>query len=742
MQHDHEACSTDRRADAYWRAGGLAALAFALLILLGWAGPARGATMLSDANSTVAFDTRDGVLQITSWTVNGVEEVGRKWYYWRTSGTSEVPISSLTQTSLTPSDTNADPGDDKLVAVYSGSGFTLTATFTLTGGTNGGLGATLAESFRTAKSGGGMLSCHLFAYDDYDLGGPGMANTLSMPNATSAVQSGGGHSLTVSYDTAATYRQTGLATDSPCILGSLCDSSKTTLTNVVGDVTGNTDGAFQWDFSLSGMSGSKTITGTNSVLTPEPATLALLACGAAAMLLRRRRRAASKSGGHSVSRPHMLAAVVILTLSTTLCAQGMGGGMGGGGMGGGGMGGGGMGGGGMGGGGMGGGGMGGGGMGGGMQKSMLGWRIFEDTSLSQPTGLACASCHSSTTGFADPRRSLPVSVGSLPTHVGNRNAPTAAYASYSPTFHLDPVTGQYVGGQFWDGRAATLADQAKGPFLNPLEHNMPNKAAVVSAVKNSMYGRMFTMVYGSSNTVEADYENIADAIAAWEASGSVNQFTSKYDRYLANTEALTTQETRGMQKFQSSCTGCHSRDATDGKQVFTDFTYRNAGVPRNPKNPFYQLPAELNPDGINFTDHGLGGVLGLAGEDGKFKTPTLRNVAVTGPYSHNGYFETLDEIVAFMANRDVEPGRWPSPEISANLDTSLGDFNFSAQDIADMTAFLGTLTDAGMVPEPATLAMLVAGSGSLLALWRRRKASVALRDGAGRPLARRAEARG
>lgn len=668
-----------------------------VLLVMGWAvalaapKPAGAATILSDSNSQVTFDLRDGVLQITSWKVNGTEEVGRKWYYWRTSGASEVALSSFTQTSLTPSNNNANPGDDKLVAVWTASNFRATVTFTLTGGQAGGLGATLGESFYFQKIGGGPLDCHLFAYDDFNLGGAGFGNTLAMPTTSSAaVAAAGGQSIAVTYDAASSFRQTGLAGDSPGILGGLTDAAISTLTNSTLAVSGDTVGAFQWDFRITPMA-SKTINGSNVMVTPEPATMALLACGGVALLLRRK-RAAARPGAASVSGLLLMALVATLALAAPLFAQ-MGGG-GGGGMGGGGM--------------------------GGNRRSMLGRMIFNDTNLSEPMGVGCTSCHSATAGFADSRKNLPVSVGSVPTHVGARNSPTAAYASYSPTFHYDAVAGQYVGGQFWDGRAATLADQAKGPFLNPLEHAMPNKAAVVTAVKNSMYGNMFRMEFGSSNTVDQDYNNIAAAIAAYEASTMVNQFTSKYDRYRAGTESLTTQETHGMQRFQGSCTGCHSMSAAaDGKQVFTNFTYRNAGVPRNPANPFYDLPADLNPDGEDFIDLGLGGALGLESENGKFKVPTLRNVGVTGPYTHNGYFLSLEEMIDYMANRDLYPDRWASPEVEANLSLELGNFNFTSADVADVAAFLRTLTDAGMVPEPATLALLA--MGVLVSLRRRRR---------------------
>jgi hypothetical protein len=259
-----------------------------LLIWLAWAAAAGASTLLSDGNSAVTFDTRDGVLQLTSWQVNGTEEVGRKWYYWRTSGSSEVPISSLTQSSLTASDASGDSVNDKLVVVWSGSNFTLTGTFVLTGGLNGGQSAKLDESFKVSKSGMGSLTCHLFAYDNYTIGGPGTTDALSMPTSTTLSQTSPYHSLSTSYDTAPSYRQTGLATDSPGILGKLADSSSTTLSNSAGQVVGDTAAAWQWDLSFSGMSSTKTITGTNTVTTPEPATLGLLALGGMALLRRRR----------------------------------------------------------------------------------------------------------------------------------------------------------------------------------------------------------------------------------------------------------------------------------------------------------------------------------------------------------------------------------------------------------------------------------------------------------------------
>ena len=112
-------------------------------------------------------------------------------------------------------------------------------------------------------------------------------------------------------------------------------------------------------------------------------------------------------------------------------------------------------------------------------QEQLGKNIYFDAQLSEPAGQACASCHDTGAGFADPDRHLPVSEGVIPGRFGNRNSPSAAYATFFPPF---TTKGGIRGGQFWDGRAATLAEQAKGPLLNPLEMDNPDKASVVKKV--------------------------------------------------------------------------------------------------------------------------------------------------------------------------------------------------------------------------------------------------------------------
>ena len=173
----------------------------------------------------------------------------------------------------------------------------------------------------------------------------------------------------------------------------------------------------------------------------------------------------------------------------------------------------------------------------------------------------------------------------------------------------------YVGGQFWDGRAATLEEQAKGPFLNPPEMANPDPDTVVASIRKAGYADLFREIYCAESLDDAAkaYDLAAEAIAAYERSPELNRFDSKYDLYLAGRIYLTDQERRGLQLFEDekkgNCAACHlSRPGQYSDQpLFTDYTYDNLGVPKNPENPFYYLPANLNPEGSTFVDSGLGG---------------------------------------------------------------------------------------------------------------------------------------
>jgi cytochrome c peroxidase len=343
----------------------------------------------------------------------------------------------------------------------------------------------------------------------------------------------------------------------------------------------------------------------------------------------------------------------------------------------------------------------------------LGKNLFFDTNLSDPPGQSCATCHDPIVGFTGPTSTVnaagAVYEGAVPGRFGNRKPPTAAYAGDSPILYYDG--GKWVGGMFWDGRATgwtlgdPLAEQAQGPFLNPLEQNNASAQVVIEKVLASSYSRLFTEVCTEPSSY---YECIGRAIAAYERSNGVSQFTSKYDYWLKGQAKLTGQEMLGYELFigKAQCAACHV------EPLFTDFTYDNLGVPRNPLNPFY-TELDWNPDGEGWVDTGLGGFLQAAGysdevystEWGKQKVPTLRNVdlrpdhKLVKAYAHNGYFKSLLEIVHFYNTRDVPGAGWPEPEVAENVNTTeLGNLGLNGGEELALVAFLKTLSD-GYVPK-------------------------------------------
>jgi len=401
-----------------------------------------------------------------------------------------------------------------------------------------------------------------------------------------------------------------------------------------------------------------------------------------------------------------------------------------------------------------------------MPQEQLGKSIFFDQNLSINNNQSCASCHGPEAGWTGPLSDInahgAVYEGSILGRFGNRKPPSSAYATQSPIFHFERQGGgTFVGGNFWDGRATgeklgnPAADQAQGPFLNPLEQALPDNACVVYRVCNAAYPVPLEQVYPEScaiafppdtNTlcaagdpvplsdedrlkVEMAYDSIAIAIAAYEGSMEVNQYSSKYDAYLAGLVELSPEEDRGRRLFngKGKCSRCHTSKSKQGEPpLLTDFTFDNLGVPRNPENPFY-TQLDFNPEGMDWVDMGLGGFLEsrvdyqqFAHENyGKQKVPTLRNVdkrpypGFVKAFAHNGYFKSLKGIVHFYNTRDVKPrcpdlftteadalaqGCWPEPEVAANVNTNeLGDLKLSDGEENAIVAFMRTLTD-GFVP--------------------------------------------
>ena len=332
--------------------------------------------------------------------------------------------------------------------------------------------------------------------------------------------------------------------------------------------------------------------------------------------------------------------------------------------------------------------------------ALLGELIFNDTNLSSPAGQACGTCHAAELAFTDPDTDVPTSQGVLADRFGVRNTPMAVYASFVPPLHVEPEEGLYVGGLFLDGRVDTLEQQAGKPFLNPLEMNNADQAEVVAKLRRAPYRRLFEQVYGRGalEQVEPAYDRMTRAIATFERTRVFRRFSSKYDAYLAGEARLTRQERRGLALFEDpakgNCAACHPSaiDEQGGAPQFTDFTYDNIGIPKNPDNPFYTLPPELNPEGAEFVDRGLGTTVGDPAEDGKFRVSSLRNVALTAPYGHNGYFADLRSVVEFYNTRDVAP--WPAAEVPETMNRDeLGNLGLNESEVDAIVAFLGTLTD-------------------------------------------------
>ena len=389
----------------------------------------------------------------------------------------------------------------------------------------------------------------------------------------------------------------------------------------------------------------------------------------------------------------------------------------------------------------------------------LGKELYFDK-ISSPDWMSCATCHAPKVGFTGPipgvNKKGAVYNGAIPQRSGNRKPPTASYATVSPLFDFDTVDSLFYGGNFWDGRATgwnlgnPAAEQALGPFLNPVEQNNPSKLAVLEQVAVSKYAYLWEDVWGAPlnlNNVDDEYDRIGFSISAYEGSMEVNQFTSKFDYYLKGEATFTQQEEDGMDLFmdenKGNCAACHTM-SLDPNEVsyFTDFTFDNLGVPKNPENPFYDMDevflddgTPINPLGEAWIDYGLGDFLrklaetkddwstlpqvpanmmaldstdlvAMAGDnDGKHKVPTLRNVDkrqgnnFVKAYGHNGYFKSLEEITHFYNTRDVFGAGWngidwPDPEVPQNVNSGeLGDLGLSPAEEAAIVAFMKTLSD-------------------------------------------------
>ncbi|MFQ5743932.1 MAG: cytochrome-c peroxidase [Acidobacteriota bacterium] len=285
------------------------------------------------------------------------------------------------------------------------------------------------------------------------------------------------------------------------------------------------------------------------------------------------------------------------------------------------------------------------------EKVALGWQLFYDPRLSSDESVSCASCHLPEAGFADPR---PGSVG-VGGGVGSRNAPPVINAAFNAN-------------QFWDGRAASLEEQVFGPVQNPIE--MANTLEACEDRLNEIpgYGEQFEAVFGSERITA---EMVGKAIASFER--VVLSGNSPWDRWVETHDESVVSDAvrRGNELFRgkAGCSQCH---------LGTNFTdapfdlYHNIGVGMDDPEP----------------DLGRYNETQRQEDRGAFKTPTLRNVADTAPYMHDGSVATLEEVIEFY-DRGGEPNLW--------LDPKMKPLELTEQEKQDLLAFLLALT--GEVPE-------------------------------------------
>lgn len=314
------------------------------------------------------------------------------------------------------------------------------------------------------------------------------------------------------------------------------------------------------------------------------------------------------------------------------------------------------------------------------EKIALGKRLFQDKRFSADGTVSCASCHMPELVFTDGK---PVSEG-IRSQKGTRNAPTVVNAAYYTS-------------QFWDGRRATLEEQAMDPFVNPIEHGLKDHTPILEVIrKDARYVAEFKKVFGvASDKITIDH--VVKAIASFER--TVISGDSPFDRYLfgGDKAAMSASAIRGLEVFRNKgrCVDCHKIEQTSA--TFTDSDFHNLGVGFKRIEPrLQQIVAEFRAakqKGVSVdetvltqadtSELGRFAVTGRIQDLGRFKTPTLRNVAVTAPYMHDGSQKTLEEVIDFY-----DQGGEKNPFLSG----SIRPLKLTEQEKADLVEFMKALT--------------------------------------------------
>jgi cytochrome c peroxidase len=348
----------------------------------------------------------------------------------------------------------------------------------------------------------------------------------------------------------------------------------------------------------------------------------------------------------------------------------------------------------------------------------LGRQLFYDSSLSEPPGTSCASCHEPAHGFSGTNGSKNgLAQGSRPGHFAARNTPSVLYLKFVKRFHYhweeDMPLPDVFGGFFWDGRADSIASLVRQPLLNPDEMNNQNAAQIARKLDGASYASEFRRAFVSAGSdSDAVLASVGAALEAFLLSPEMAPFTSRYDAFVRGETRLTETEMRGLAIFKDrqkgNCLRCHKLDDSSSdpsRSLFTDYGFEVVGVPRN------RVALTGAPE---LPDLGLcqrkGATKATKDERfcGAFRTPSLRNVAVRKSFMHNGAFSKLRDVVAFYSTRDTAPARWyPAErfddlprEYQRNVNTDFAPYSTVAgvprlddADIDALVAFLGTLTD-------------------------------------------------
>lgn len=347
------------------------------------------------------------------------------------------------------------------------------------------------------------------------------------------------------------------------------------------------------------------------------------------------------------------------------------------------------------------------------QLAQIGARLFFDDSLSEPRGQSCASCHQPQAAFADPR---PVSVGAAGRE-GRRNAPSLMYAALIPNLAQEDLldeegveTWVWQGGLFQDGSARTLALQIAHPLFDLDEMGLRDVGQLAQRLRAGASAEDLRALLGAVDFTDdatlchAAYRSFVEFLKE----PVFRPFDARIDRYLAgDATALTEQEARGLVVYRErgKCADCHFLHAgVWSEPVLSDYGFDNLGVPsRGARDP------------------GLAGHTRVSTELGQFRAPSLRNVALTAPYFHNGSIATLREVMEFYNERDVTPERWGATDYPETVNREdLGNLGLSAQEVEDLTALMDAFTDQCLVDAAARGQRLPEPPAGLPGSWERR----------------------